>query len=421
MKKFVAFWVFLGVLAWGGYAYISDDQPPEARIETAAGGEAPGGAPQAMPVPVMTVQSEPVQIWHEFSGNLVAVERVEIRPHVSGAIDEVYFTPGSIVEKGDKLFLIDPRPYQAEVNRLAADVAVTKTQHDLAKTEADRAERLLKDNAVSQRSYDERQNAYKVAAANIKAAEAALQQARLNLDYATIKAPVRGTISRAEITEGNIVEAGGNAPLLATLVSTDPIYADFEIDEQTYLAQIRNLNAQEGQEIPVELTLQSDASVTFQGKIVSFDNKLNPATGTLRARGIFPNPDSILVPGMFSKIRLGSAEKRDTILVPESVIGTDQDKRILYVVNDKNTLEYREVKLGGMANGMRIVISGVTAGEKIVTNGLQRLRPGMEVVPQETQALTPQEQPAANPSAEAPAQAEALQEPAAPESAPAQE
>jgi multidrug efflux system membrane fusion protein len=169
------------------------------------------------------------------------------------------------------------------------------------------------------------------------------------------------------------------------------------------------------------LTLQSDASVTFQGKIVSFDNKLNPATGTLRARGIFPNPDSILVPGMFSKIRLGSAEKRDTILVPESVIGTDQDKRILYVVNDKNTLEYREVKLGGMANGMRIVISGVTAGEKIVTNGLQRLRPGMEVVPQETQALTPQEQPAADPSAEAPAQAEALQEPAAPESAPAQE
>jgi multidrug efflux system membrane fusion protein len=273
MKKFVAFWVFLGVLAWGGYAYISDDQPPEAGIETAAGGEAPGGAPQAMPVPVMTVQSEPVQIWHEFSGNLVAVERVEIRPRVSGAIDEVYFTPGSIVEKGDKLFLIDPRPYQAEVNRLAADVAVTKTQHDLAKTEADRAERLLKDNAVSQRSYDERQNAYKVAAANIKAAEAALQQARLNLDYATIKAPVRGTISRAEITEGNIVEAGGNAPLLATLVSTDPIYADFEIDEQTYLAQIRNLNAQEGQEIPVELTLQSDASVTFQGKIVSFDNK----------------------------------------------------------------------------------------------------------------------------------------------------
>ncbi len=391
MKKFVAFWVFLGLLGWASYAYWL---PSESHAESPGGEEMP-----AMPVPVMVVTSAPVQIWHDFSGRLVAVDRVEIRPRVGGAIDKVYFTPGAVVEKGDPLFLIDPRPYQAEVNRLAADLAVTKTQYDLAKSEAERAQRLMRDNAIAQRSFDERQNAYKVAAANVKAAEAALQQARLNLDYATIKAPVRGMISRAEITEGNLVEAGGAAPLLASLVSMDPIYADFEIDEQTYLAQIRNPAAQSGADIPVELVLQSDSSVAFQGKIVSFDNKLDPATGTLRARAVFANPDNVLVPGMFTKIRLGSAEKKETLLVPESVIGTDQDKRILYVVDDKNTVVYREVRLGGMVNGMRIVLSGVQDGEKIVTNGLQRLQPGMAVIPQEAQALAVQDKPAdANPS-----------------------
>lgn len=349
-----------------------------------ATGQMPGGPAGPMPVSVMTLVAEPIQQWHEFSGNLVPVDRVEIRPRVGGSIDKIYFTPGGTVEKGDKLFLIDPRPYQAEVNRAAADLAVAKTEADLARTEAERAERLIAENAIAQRAYDERKNAAAVTAARVKAAHAALNQAQLNLGYATITAPVRGKISRAEITVGNLVEPG--VSLLATLVSMDPIYADFDIDEQTYLAHIRS--AGDDSAVPVELSLKNDASVHVTGKIVSFDNKLNPETGTLRARAVFGNADGLFVPGMFATVRLGSAVKTDSILVPEAIIGTDQDKRFLYVVDGQNMVQYAPVRLGGMVGGKRVILEGVKTGDRVVVNGLQRLRPGMPVAPQEEKKKT---------------------------------
>jgi membrane fusion protein, multidrug efflux system len=396
-KAFAATVVVVGLVAFAGYKIMHSP----ADIEPAAG-EA-GASGQPMPATVQTLVLQNVQSWHEFSGKLVAVDRVDIRPRVGGAIDKIYFEPGSIVEKDQPLFLIDPRPYKAELNKQAAAVATARAQAALATSEAARAERLIKDNAISQREYDERINASKVNQANIQSAEAALQQARLNLDYATIKAPITGRISRAEITEGNLVDPA-QAQILAEIVSVDPIYADFEIDEQTYLKSVRQsseekLEQDEEVVVPVRLSLAND-NVTYEGKIVSFDNKLDPTSGTIRARAIFVNKDQALVPGMFSKVILGSAETVPAVLISDRYVVTDQDKKVVYVVGKDNMVEYRLVKLGDMAGKLRIVEEGLQPGERIVVKGLQRIRPGMPVQPQEEQAEEETEKPATAPTPE---------------------
>lgn len=347
-------------------------------------GAMPLGVAGAAPVSVAEILQNDVQQWKEFSGRLVAVDRVEVRPRISGVIESVHFENGAFINKDDLLFTIDSRVYAAELGRFEGVLASVETQMTLASSEFARAERLLKEKAIPQREFDERRNAYNVAVANLKSAQASLESAKLNLEYTQIKSPISGKVSRAEITVGNLVEAGQNAPILTTVVSSNPIYADFEVDEDTYLqfSHANDTKNDSASHIPVMMSLGSDNAISHTGSIDSFDNRLNTASGTIRARAVFDNQDGKLVPGLFARIKLGNSEKSPTILITDRAIGTDQDKKFVFIVGDDNKVAYREVKLGPIADGLRIVREGLKPGEKIVVNGLQRVKPGAEIKPE---------------------------------------
>lgn len=345
-----------------------------------------GAMPQmggAAPVSIAEVVQKDVQEWNEFSGRLVAVDKVEVRPRVSGIIESVNFENGAIVQKDDLLFTIDSRAYAAEVSRAEGALASASAQASLAGSELARAERLFKEKAIPQREYDERKNGYNVAHANLKSAQASLESAKLNLEYTQVKSPITGKVSRAEITVGNLVEAGPNAPVLTTVVSSNPIYADFEVDEDTYL-KYSNINPADGNatKIPVMMSLGSSDAISQTGHIDSFDNRMNTASGTIRARAVFENADGKLVPGLFARIKLGSSDKSSAVLITDRAIGTDQDKKFVFVVGEGNKVAYRVVKLGGVADNLRIVQDGLKPGEKIVVNGLQRVRPEAVIKPE---------------------------------------
>jgi multidrug efflux system membrane fusion protein len=345
-----------------------------------------GGEMPAMPVPVLDVSEKPVQIWKQFSGKLMAVDYVEIRPQVSGIIQKVHFQDGQIVKKGDVLFSIDPRPYEAAAAQARADIAAAKENTEYAEKELQRAEELLQTGAISRQGYDQRVNAARTNKSAGAAANARLKAALVDLDHTTIEAPVSGRISRPEITEGNLVKAD-NAPLLATIVSDQGIYADFDVDEQTYLSFVRRStgsSVESEKEIPVKLTLQGDDMV-YQGTIKSFDNKINPSSGTIRARAMFNNDDGALLPGMFANVQIGSTGKENVIAVPEKAVLTDQSRKFVYVAQD-GAATYREVKLGETLNGERIILSGLKPGDRVVIDGLMKLRPGAKIQP-----MTPQE------------------------------
>jgi membrane fusion protein, multidrug efflux system len=345
-----------------------------------SGGDAP---PAAMPpaiVTVASVQPQSVRVWSDFSGRLTAVNSAEIRPEVSGRITEIRFKDGQHVHAGDILMVIDPRPYEAAAAKAQADLAAANTNAHLATVELQRAQRLIDANAVARDLYDQRNNAAGVSSANIKAAQAALAQAQVDVDHAYVKAPIDGRVSRAEITVGNLVQSGPNAPILTSVVANDEIYADFEVDEQTYLRSIHQHAATAGQEqrIPVQLILQGDDHV-YTGTIESFDNKIDTATGTIRARARFANTDGALVPGMFATVRLGDAVNSKVILVPEDAIQSDQSKRFVYVVGADGKAVYREIALGQTIGGRRIVTSGLQPGDRVIVDGVQRVQPGSPV------------------------------------------
>lgn len=343
--------------------------------------EAPAAAAPAVSVTVRTVKPQAVRIWSEFSGRLQAVDAAEIRPEVTGRITEVRFRDGQTVKAGDVLFVIDPRPYEAAVAKAEANLASAKTNAHFAKAEVERAARLIKTQAIAASVYDSRANADRVAQANILSAEADLKDARLDLEHAYVKAPIAGRVSRAELTVGNLVQAGPNAPLLTSIVSMDSIYADFDVDEATYVKSVRahaNTTEKERQ-IPVELTVQGDSEQVYRGTIYSFDNRINPASGTIRARARFANEDHALMPGMFAAIRLASANDDSAILVPARAVGNNQNKRFVYVVGDDGKVGYRDVALGQQVEGQRIVLSGLNAGDRVIVDGLQHVRPDMTV------------------------------------------
>ncbi|MHB1206615.1 MAG: efflux RND transporter periplasmic adaptor subunit [Rhodospirillaceae bacterium] len=338
-------------------------------------------APAAVPVSVETVNPRNVRLWSEFSGRLQAVDFAQIRPEVSGRITEVRFQDGQAVNAGDVLFVIDARPYEAAAARAEANLAGAHTSADLAKMELDRAVNLLKTQDVAQNIHDQRANAYRVAQANVQAALAEVKQARVDLDHAYVKAPIGGRVSRAEITVGNLVQAGANAPLLTSIVSKDGIYADFEVDERTYLKSIRSVadTAAKERTIPVELTVPGDEAHPARGTIHSFDNRIDTASGTIRARAKFDNADGSLTPGMFVQVKLASANDAQVLLVPERAIGNDQSKKFVFVVGADNKVAYREVALGQQVDGRRVVLSGLEAGERVITDGLQHVRPNVTV------------------------------------------
>lgn len=350
-----------------------------------------GGPSAAMPVKVMTVMKSEAIVWTDYAGRLEAVNYAEVRPQVSGEIKAVKFLDGQEVKKGDVLFVINPAPYEAAAAQAEADLASASSQLDLARKERERAADLLKTDAIAQAVMDQRESAARAAAGAADAAAARLRQAKIDLDYAYVKAPISGRAGRAEITEGNLVQAGPNAPLLTTIVSSGEIYADFDVDEQTYLEHVRGgaqgLAAE--QTIPVMLTLKSDEKRRYDGVIHSFDNRINPETGTIRARALFKNDDGALLPGMFVTVKLGGVVNEKKILIPERAVGTDQDRKFVYVVSPENMTVYREVKLGATMNGDRVVEEGLVSGEKIITEGVIRIRPDMPVAPQEEAAEMP--------------------------------
>ncbi len=362
---------------------VADKPAAEATAEApadAAPAEAAGGPPPAMPISVAVVAQESITKYNEFTGRLTSAEDVHIRPRVSGTIDAVHFKEGQLVEKGQTLFTIDMRPFQAAYN--TADAAVTSAQATLSLAQRDlkRARSLLAERALSQREFDERKSAYDAALATLKGAEAQKELYALDLEFAAVRAPVSGRVGRPEITVGNTVRA--NEDVLTTLQSVDPIYVDFDVDEMTYLGLMKSVRL-DGQAaaMPVAMALADEENFNREGRIRSFDNQVLMAAGTMRVRAEFSNTDGLLTPGLFARVRLGTPEKRETIVINDAAISTDQSKRFVYVVDDQGMVQYRQVVLGPMHPTGRIIESGLQAGEKIIVNGLMRARPGMQVTP----------------------------------------
>jgi RND family efflux transporter MFP subunit len=342
-------------------------------------------APPAPQVTVAPALSRKVTEYDEFTGRFEAVERVEIRPRVSGYVSSVNFKEGSEVKKGDVLFVIDPRPYQAERDRAAAGLAQARSQLALARSERERAIKLLAQHALSQEEYDTRTAGSEQAQANVEAARAALDSAALNLEFTRVTAPISGRISRALVTAGNFV-TNGQTPL-TTLVSLDPIYVTFDGDEQEYLRVIRLARAAAGpgqREVrdPVHVGLANESGFPHEGVMVFVDNALDPATGTIRSRALLDNGDRTFTPGLFARVKLQGSSQHEAVLINDSAVGTDQTVRYVLVVDKSNKVEFRPVQLGPVIDGLRVVQSGLSAGEVIVVNGLQRVRPGAQVQPQ---------------------------------------
>lgn len=345
-------------------------------------------APAAPAVDVAPALGKTIIDWQDYSGRLEAIDRVDIRPLVSGTLTAVHFQDGSLVNKGDPLFTIDPRPYKAEVDRAAAQLAAARARVGFTASELARGKRLLAENAIARRDFESKRNDAREAAANLQAAEAALDAAQLNLGYTNIVAPVAGRVSRAEITEGNVVAAGAGSVPLTTLVSVSQMYASFDVDEQAYLKYVSPARVA-GASVPVQLGLANETGYSREGVVRSVDNRIDTSSGTIRVRAVFNNPDGLLVPGMYARIRLGGTEPREAVLVEERAIGTDQDKRFVLVVDDTNKTAYRQVSLGASQGTLRVITAGLQPGERIVVNGLQRVRPGDTVAPNLVSMDTP--------------------------------
>jgi multidrug efflux system membrane fusion protein len=348
---------------------------------------APPAQPQATPVMVATVVQADVATWEDFSGRLEAVDRVDVRSRVAGAVQSVHFREGSLVKTGDLLLTIDPAPYAAEVDRVQAQVVAAQARVTYVRSEHERAQRLWDESAIARRELDERVNAKQEAEANLRAAEAALQSARLNMAYTQVRAPVSGRVGRLEVTVGNLVAAGPGAPVLTTLVSVNPIYASFDADEHSVARALKEVSdpsaSRSGlQSIPVLMGTGGGDDTPHLGHMQLVDNQVNAKSGTVRVRAVFDNFDGSLMPGQFAQLRLGRAAKSAALLINERAVGTDQSKKFVMVVGDDNKAAYREVSLGASADGLRIVTSGLKPNERIVVNGLQRIRPGSLVAPQ---------------------------------------
>jgi multidrug efflux system membrane fusion protein len=342
-------------------------------------------AEQATSAAVAVVVERDIAIWDEFSGRLEAVERVEVRSRVAGAVQAVHFREGALVKQGDLLITIDPAPYAAEVERSEAQVVAAQARVALTKSELERGRQLWDSRTVSQRELDQRINAHGEAEANLRAAQAALQSNRLNLGYTEVRAPVAGRVGKLEITVGNLVAAGPGAPVLTTLVSVDPIYASFNADEEVVLRALKLLGAgahTQVERIPVQMSTVTSNGTPFRGRLQLIDNQVESRSGTVRVRAVFDNADGSLMPGQFARLRMGQAKTEPALMISERAVGTDQNKKFVLVIDAGNKAEYREVTLGASVEGLRAVTSGLKSGERIVVNGLQRVRPGALIAPQ---------------------------------------
>ncbi len=346
-------------------------------------------APPPAAVTVATVQQEEMVEWSEFTGRTEAVESVEVRPRVSGYIKEVRFQSGQMVKKGDVLFVIDPRWQQADFNQKQSEVERAKVMMENARRESDRMAQLLASKSISAEEADARVAKYNEANAAMLSAEAARDFVKLDLDHTEVRAAIDGRVSRAMFTEGNFVSGiPGASALLTTLVSVNPVYVYADVDEDSLLkfnalAHDKKMQMDGDGKVPAELQLGDEQGYPHHGSIESFDNRLNAGTGSILMRVVFQNDDGRIVPGLFARIRIPMSERHSVVLVSEKAIGTDQAQKFVLTLSPSNTVVYTPVTLGPAVEGRRIVRSGLKAGEKIVVNGLQRVRPGMPVSPTE--------------------------------------
>ncbi|MCR4521466.1 MULTISPECIES: efflux RND transporter periplasmic adaptor subunit [Bosea] len=349
---------------------------------TRAQGDTAPAAPPAVPVSVATVEAREVVPWAEFSGRLEAIERVELRSRVAGVVEAVHFREGNLVKQGELLVSIDQAPYLADLQRAEAQVQGAKARVALAESENERGQQLLATRNLSQRDVDTRVNNLREAQANLQAAEAARRTAQLNLDYTQIRAPISGRIGRLDVTIGNLIAAGGQ--VLTSLLSVDPIYAAFNADERSVLDALASLpdGSRALEQIPVRLTTATAQAAQFTGKLHFVDNGIDGASGTVRVRAQLDNPDGKLMPGQFVRVQLGQARAEQQLVINERAVGTDQNKKFVFVVGDDAKAAWREVSLGAAHDGLRVVIAGLKPGERIVVNGLQRVRPGATVAPE---------------------------------------
>jgi len=349
-------------------------------------GSAQPKAPTPVEVSVADVVCKQIGDSDEFTGRLEAVHAVEVRPRVSGYLQNVHFKEGEIVREGDLLFQIDARPFQAEVDRLKGDLSQAKAQRSRAQSDFERAERLHNNDGMSAEEYDRRAAVRNEAEARIASTEAALRGAVLNLEFTRVTAPITGRVGRAEITEGNLVEGGaGQIKPLTTLVSLDPIYVYFDVDEQTYLkyAHVTQIHRPGSRELPgaALLGLADEDGFPHVGRLSFVDNQVSSSTGTIRLRATFANKNLALTPGLFARIRLQGGGAQSGCLARDEAVITDLNQRYVFVLGKNNTLEYRPVKLGPITEGLRVVRDGLHEGDTIVVSGLQRVRPGATVTP----------------------------------------
>jgi RND family efflux transporter MFP subunit len=345
----------------------------------------PQAAPPLQAVTVAKVPERQIREWDEFTGRLEAVDQVEIRPRVSGYIQRVDFAEGKEVKKGEVLFEIDPRPYQAQLAGAQAELERARSAAALAKSDVERASKLVHVQAISREEYDSRTSAEAQGGATVRAAEAAVETAQLNLEWTKVRSPIAGRVSNALVTPGNLVQGGPPATLLTTVVSLDPMYLYFDSDEQTYLryanlAKSTGANWREAR-LPVYLGLANETGFPHEGRLDFVDNQVDPNTGTIRTRAVFSNKSRALTPGLFARVKLVGNQKTNALLVRDAAIGTDQDRKFVLVVGPGDTLAYRPIVPGRLTEGLRIVTSGLKAGDRVVVNGLMRVRPGMKVAP----------------------------------------
>jgi RND family efflux transporter MFP subunit len=366
------------------------------------GGRPPAIAPTGAPEVVVSqpVVKEIVD-YEDFTGQTRALADVEVRARVTGYLEKVLFTEGAEVKKGDPLFVIDPRPYSALLHSAEGSLAQDRATLDLAKTEFARAEQLMPKNAIAGTDYDQAKNAVEVAKARIKSSEAAVETAKLNLDFCSIVAPIDGRISRQLIDPNNMVQADQTP--LTTIVTIDPIYAYFDEDERTML-RVRRL-IRDGKvksirdaKISVLLGLADEEGFPHEGVVNFVDNRVDLSTGTLRLRGVFPNPKRILSPGMFVRIRVPIGDPHPSLLISEQALGSDQGQKFVYVVNKQNEVSYRRVEVGMLQDGLRVIQKGLAAGERVVVSGLQRIRPGIKIEPKMAAEMSAQAGPSGVPS-----------------------